>query len=642
MIKLLLVSLALICATVMIHGVGTFQSIRRIARLWSRKSRDVRPWRAEVLIIQLVSFLLLLHIVEISIWAAFYYFSRELPDYRTAVYYSLTSYTTVGYGDVVLTGPWRLVGPIEALVGVLMMGWSTGVIVTAILKTYTQRLPPELFGLTKNSNPTNLLQVALPLVLCMALLPGCTVGPDYVPPEVVLPDAWHQPLTEGLTAGQADFQTWWLQLNDPVLNRLLEEAVGGNLDLKTAAARIRQARAQLGIATGRYWPEVDGVGFYSRQRPSENGTLAPFLTDADEYSLYSAGIDAFWELDVFGRIDRAVESSEAFLEASIENYRDVLVILYADAALNYIEVRSLQARIQYALENIQIQQETLELTQDRYEAGLAPELDVHQARLNLADTESLVPDLRAQQVQALNRLDTLLGRPPGELEAELVKAGPIPPAPEDLVVGLPAELLRQRPDIRRAERLLAAQTAEIGVATADLYPTFSLFGTFALEARQFDDLGNWGSRTWSLGPEFVWNLFRGGRIRSNIRLEEGRTEEAFWQYQQTILLALEEVEDALVAYKEERIRMEALARSEEAAQKSVELVNDLYREGLTNFQNVLDTQRSLTRQQDQLAQSRGLVTQNLVRIYRALGGGWTVEGLQPPPNGVTEINYETK
>lgn len=642
MVKLLLVSLALTCITVLVHGVGTFYSIRWIARHWQQKPYARTTWGAEFLIIQLVSFLLLLHISEISIWAAFYYFSGALGDFKTAEYYSLMSYTTVGYGDVIVKGPWRLVGPIESLVGVLMMGWSTGVILTAILKAYTQRLGPEHFEHPKNRKSKG-LQMALPLVFYLAILPGCTVGPDYVAPDVTLPDVWHQQLKEGLSEGRADLQTWWLQLDDPVLNRLLEEAVTGSLDLKTAASRIRQARAQLGIATGRYWPEVDGIGFYSRDRLSENGTSSSVLTDTDPTSLYNAGINAFWELDVFGRIDRSVESSEAFLEASIENFRDVLVILYADVALNYIEVRALQARIEYALENIRIQQETLGLTQDRFEAGLAPELDVHQARLNLADTESIVPDLRSQQVQALNRLDTLLGRPPGELEEALVKTGPIPPAPEALIVGLPAELLRQRPDIRQAERLLAAQTAEIGIATADLYPTFSLFGTFALEARQFDDLGNWDSRTWSLGPAFVWNLFQGGRIRSRIRLEEARTEEAFWQYQQTILLALQEVEDALVAYKEERLRMAALARSVESAQKSVELVADLYREGLTDFQNVLDTQRSLTRQQDQLAQSRGRVTQNLVRIYRALGGGWSVEALQTPPtNGVTEADYETQ
>lgn len=492
------------------------------------------------------------------------------------------------------------------------------------------------------SNSAGYKTILLLLIEVILLVQGCRVGPDYKAPETTVPDAWSQQLTEGLTQGQANLQTWWLALNDPILNRLLEEAAVGNLDLQTAVSRIRQARSQLGIATGQYYPEIDAAGFYSRERVSENRFSAPTAGLIDATDLYNTGIDAFWEIDVFGRIARSVEASQAFWEATIENYRDVLVILYADTAFNYIEVRSLQARISYALENIKIQKETLQLTQDRYDAGLVPELDVHQARLNLADTQSVVPQLREQETAALNRLSILVGRPPGQLEEDLLKAAPIPPAPEELMVGLPAELLRQRPDIRQAERLLAAQTAQIGVATADLYPTFSLGGTFALEAHQFDDLGDWDSRTWGLGPAFRWNLFEGGRIRNNIRLEEERSQEVFLQYQQAILLALEEVENAMVSYKEEIIRLEALDRSVVSAQKSVQLVTELYQEGLTNFQNVLDTQRSLTQQQDKLAQSRGKVTQNMVEIYRTLGGGWSIDQQQNPAFQTMESDYESK
>jgi NodT family efflux transporter outer membrane factor (OMF) lipoprotein len=237
----------------------------------------------------------------------------------------------------------------------------------------------------------------------------------------------------------------------------------------------------------------------------------------------------------------------------------------------------------------------------------------------------VVPQLRTQRILVLNRLSVLLGQQPGQLDKELLTLNSIHDTPEELIVGLPAELLRQRPDIRRAERNLAAQSAQIGVATAGLYPSFSLSGTFALESQNLDDLDNWGSRTWGFGPAFRWNLFDGNRIRSNIQLEEARMEEAMIQYEQTILLALEEVEDAMVSFQEEKTRLAALERSVAAADKSVELSRELYTNGLTDFQNVLDMERALTRQQDSMAASRGLVFQNLVRLYKALGGGWSAE-----------------
>ncbi|MEN6307809.1 MAG: efflux transporter outer membrane subunit [Anaerohalosphaeraceae bacterium] len=463
------------------------------------------------------------------------------------------------------------------------------------------------------------------LMFGMVLLAGCKVGPDYKAPEVVMSDAWHQQITQGLAQGQADYQTWWVQLNDPILNDLIDKATEDNLDVKTAVSRIQQARALLGIATGEYYPQVDATGFYSRDRESKNGLNAPTTGDPDQTNLHNIGAGAIWEADVFGRISRSVESSQATLEASVENYRDVLVVLYSDIAQNYIELRALQARIQYAQDNIKLQQGTLKLTQDRFDAELVPELDVQQARFNLANTESLVPDLRSQQVQALNRLSVLLGQSAGQINAELMKPAAVPSMPKEVLVGLPAELLRQRPDIRRAERALAAQTAQIGVATADLYPSFSLSGTLALEAQRIDDVGEWNSRTWGFGPGFRWTIFDGGRIRNNILFEEAKAQETLNLYKQTILLAVEEVENAMVSYQEEQVKYEALDRSVVASQKSVELVNDLYMNGLTDFQNVLDMERFLSQQQDKLAQSRGTVVKNLVRVYKALGGGWSAQ-----------------
>ncbi|MHC4438480.1 MAG: efflux transporter outer membrane subunit [Planctomycetota bacterium] len=458
------------------------------------------------------------------------------------------------------------------------------------------------------------------------LFSGCQVGPDYVRPEYSVPDQWHQKAVQGLQDGSADLQTWWKVFNDPVLENLIHRSCSENLNLQIAYARVMESRAMLGVASGQYWPNVDAVGNYSRSRASENGLLAGLPVNVtDELNLHSVGIDSSWEIDVFGRISRSVESAQASMEASIENYRDVLVSLYSQVALSYIDMSSIQTRIRYAQNNIKLQQDTLELTRKRREADLVPELDVQQAELVLASTESTIPALRQSEAQAIHRLSVLLGQPPAFLYEELLTASNIPDVPKDITVGLPAELLRQRPDIRRAERVLAAQTAEIGVATAGLYPAFSLSGTFALEAQQIDDIGDWDSRTWGFGPSMRWNLFDGDRIRSSIKVQQAQAEQVMVDYERTILLALEEVENSMVAFTEERQRVEALERSVSAAQKSVELVKSLYEIGLTDFQNVLDMQRALTTQQDQLAQSEGRVAKNLVSIYTALGGGWFVD-----------------
>lgn len=463
------------------------------------------------------------------------------------------------------------------------------------------------------------LAVLTSLSLCS--LSGCQVGPDYVRPDTKVPDQWHQTAVEGLADGSANLQTWWTVFDDATLQELIEQAQGENLDLKNAYARVNEARALLGVAAGEHWPSVDATGFYSRDRASKNG-LTP---GAGKTNLHSVGLDSSWEVDVFGRISRSVESAQATLEASEENYRDVLVSLYSDVAQSYIDVRSLQERIRYAKNNVNAQRKTLNLTKNRREAGLVPQLDVHQAELILASTESTIPVLRQNESQAIHRLGVLVGQPPAALYEKLTIAGDIPDAEEEVVVGLPTELLRQRPDIRRAERNLASQTADIGVATAALYPSFSLSGTFALEARHLDDTGDWESRAWGFGPSMRWNLFDGDRIRSNIKVQEAQAEQAMIQYEQTVLLALEDVENAMVSYAEEKDRFESLGRTVIAAEKSVELVQTLYENGLTDFQNVLDMQRSLTLQQDLFAESEGQVAKNLVAIYTSLGGGWSTD-----------------
>ncbi len=458
-------------------------------------------------------------------------------------------------------------------------------------------------------------------VLGMVFSPGCiTVGPDYVPPEQAMPDAWHQELVRDLAEGETSMKTWWKSLNDPILNNLIERASSGNLDLQEAAARVMEAEALRGISAGERFPDINGFGDMERSRTSED--FPPPTGKRNDY-IYALGLDTSWEIDFWGRIRRLVESADAGIQASIEAYRDVQVLLFAEVALNYVEVRTLQARIDFAENNVKTQRESLEITKARLNAEIVGELDVRQAELNLASTEAFIPVLRSRMLQAINRLGVLLGEFPSALYEELIDPMPIPQPTESITMSMPADLLRQRPDIRRAERELAAQTARIGVATSELYPRFFLLGDFGFGGSS--DIFDYDKRSWSIGPSFRWNIFDGGRVRNFIRVEDALTEQALVRYEKTVLDALEEVENSLISYTEEIKRRGYLEDSVEAAQKSVDLVKTLYITGLTDFQNVLDMERSLFSQQDDFASSKGNVTQNMIRIYRALGGGWERE-----------------
>ena len=474
------------------------------------------------------------------------------------------------------------------------------------------------------------------IILTSALPTGCVlfgpVGPDYVPPAPELPDRWHQELLRGIESGEAELRTWWTAFRDPTLDGLIERADDGNLDLAQAVGRIQEARAFLGLARGELMPDVDGAGAAQRSRESENvfGAISPPGKRTDTF--YQLGIDSSWEIDLWGRILRSVEASEGSLQASIEDYRDVRVSLYADVAATYVDVRSLQARLAFALGNVETQRASLKLTGDRRDAGIGSDLEVAQAEQNLARTEAFVPVLRIQLAAAIHRLGVLLGLPPASLYAEVGAVAPVPTPPDAVLVDLPGELVRQRPDIRRAERLLAAQTARIGVATGDLYPRFSLTGFFAFESLISSKTLEADSAAYSFGPAFRWNLFDGGRVRSAIRVEDARTEQALAFYEQTVLQGLEDVENSVVSYVQERERADALLRSADASRQAVKLVNVLYRAGLTDFQNVLDSERSLFEREDELAESQGLAVKNLIRIYRALGGGWGLpSGTAPGP-----------
>lgn len=488
------------------------------------------------------------------------------------------------------------------------------------MKARDRKIPKRKMDYMRKANTVRLL-MKLSSAFIFLMISGCAaVGPDYVPPATQAPKAWHTDLKDGLSAEKTNPKTlakWWTTLNDPVLSRLIERAVAGNLDLKEAESRVRQARADRHISKAGLFPTVDvgGSVIKSRSSGSRGG--------GSESDLYSTGFDASWELDIFGGVRRSVEAAEANLEASEEDLRDVLVSLLAEVALNYIEVRTFQTRLDVAEKNLDAQQETYELAQFRYQAGLTSELAVQQAKYNMESTRSQIPNLRTGINEAMNRLAVLLGRNPGTVHAELEASRPIPVAPLEIAVGVPAEVLRRRPDVRRAERQLAAQTAKIGVATADLYPKFRLLGSIGLDAMSPEDILSYGSRTSSIGPSVSWPVFDAGAIRSNIEIQSALQEQALIRYESAIFTALEEVENGLKAYGEEQNRRQSLQEAAEAAQNAVVLSEQQYQAGLTDFNGVLDAQRSLLSFQDQLAQSEGTITSNLVRLYKALGGGWT-------------------
>lgn len=482
------------------------------------------------------------------------------------------------------------------------------------VKTFKNNTDPKQTGLC------GVIQ-SMVLHLSLVILTGCAaVGPNYVPPRFDVQDTWNTEFKKGLTGELPDPETmarWWSTLNDPVLSDIMEMAASENFDLKEAEARIREARGRRGISETRLFPAVDTSGAYTHGRSSENAGTGT------ESKLYSAGFDAGWELDIFGGVRRSVEAADAELQATEEDFNHVLVSLLAETALNYVDARTFQTRIMVAEANLKTQEETYNLTRFRFEAGLIDELPVKQALFNMENTRSLIPTLRAGLEASLNRLAILTGQQPGAMHDKLDFSGNIPVPPLQLAVGVPAETIRHRPDIRRAERRLAAQSARVGVAVADLYPKFSLSGSIGLESVSSTDFFNTGSHAWRIGPAIVWNVFDAGAIRRNIDVQSALQEQALIQYESALLNALEEVENALVAYSEEQIRRESLVKATEAARQAAVLSQNRFDAGLSDFNNVLDSQRSLLSFQDQLARSDGDVIGNLIRLYKALGGGWT-------------------
>lgn len=461
---------------------------------------------------------------------------------------------------------------------------------------------------------------------------GCanipSVGPDYHKPETKAPARWNEPLAGGETNSATATAAWWKNFHDAELNLLIERAACSNLDLRIAQSRVREARAQYSGAFADFWPTVDAAGGYSRVRAPEHAPVlsAMHLPPGSSYEddFHAGGFDASWEIDVFGGKRRAVEAAKAHLSGAEFGQRDVLVTLLGEVARNYVELRGYQKRLAIANQNIEAQEKSLAITQNRFTNGLATDLDVQQALTVLSTTRAAVPTLESLVQTTAHRIEVLLGQQPGTLQTELAEAAPIPAQPPQVPVGLPSELMLRRPDVSRAERQLAAATANIGVAKSDLFPKFYLTGLAGLESASADDWFTSGSRFWSVGPTVQWRIFDAGRIRANIKVKNAQQEQALAAYEQTVLTAFEEVENNLVLYAKEQVRRRSLQDAVNASQKSLDTANRLYASGLTDFIHVLDAERSLYSAQDSLAQSDRTVSANLIALYKSLGGGWEI------------------
>jgi multidrug efflux system outer membrane protein len=450
------------------------------------------------------------------------------------------------------------------------------------------------------------------------LITGCAVGPDYHAPQTKVPAAWTGVTNTAdntvsiATTNTAQLAQWWQSFQDPMLTSLVQEALRTNLDVQLAEASLRQARASRGIIAGGLWPGLTATAGYSRvgagAGPSQNS--------------FQTGLDALWELDIFGGTRRNVESADAGIQAAKENIRDVQVTLVAEVALNYIQLRSYQEQIAIAQDNLKAQEHTASLTRQRVSAGFASALDTANAQAQVATTASVIPVLETSLRQNIYALSVLLARPPADLVDELSKPGPVPLTPPEIPIGLPSNLLRRRPDVRATEAQLHAATAQIGVATADFFPKFSLTGSLNYQSDLLRTLFSSSSRAWSVGPQVIWPIFQGGSIAANVRLQKALRDQAYITYQKTVLTALQDVENALVAFAYEWDHRKALSEADTQNRRALDLSMRLYTQGTADFLSVLVAERSLYSSQSALAQSKQAISTDLVALYKALGGGW--------------------
>ena len=499
-------------------------------------------------------------------------------------------------------------------------------------RQHRKRLTRFLIDSVRGYRVTSLFNQSMICLLTLAfLVTGCMVGPDFVKPDASVEDVWTQQEDPRIKTDAADFREWWKVFNDPVLNNLIENAYQQNLDLQVAGLRILEARAQLGVAVGFQFPQTQELNSSAKMIGFGQNEPNRALSDKFYYD-YQVGFDAAWELDFWGRFRRGVESANASLYSSYTSYDDILVSLIAEVARTYTQIRTFEQRLVFVRQNAKLQEKALEIATARFEEGEDSELDPAQARALLKSTQSAVPPLEAGLRQAKNALAVLLGLPPVAIQAILGPPKAIPTAPIEVTVGIPAELLRRRPDIRRAEFNAAAQSAQIGIAKADFLPQISLTGTLGFRSNvqggvgsnnaTFADLFSVNSITYGVGPEVQWPILNYGRIMNNVRTEDARFQQLVVDYKNTVLKALQEVEDGMVGFLRAQEQRELLAESVKSYERAVELALVRYTEGLSTYQRVIDPQRDLTEEQDNLASVMGSVVTNLISTYKALGGGW--------------------
>ena len=459
----------------------------------------------------------------------------------------------------------------------------------------------------------------------LILLGGCTMlGPDFQTPEAPVPQTWSEQDNELFKKpSKEESIAWWSRFNDPVLDRLVQTAYEQNLSLRGAALRIMEARAQLGRVQGQIFPQVQQA----------NGDLMTIgstgPSDNRYYNAASVGFDAAWEMDFWGKFRRGIESADANLLATMADYDDLLVILIAEVARTYVDISTLEERIRLAEKNTKIQQDGLRLVRNQFEAGTVTELDVLQAKTLLSTTRATIPGFQATLYASRHALAVLLGMLPGEIDALLGTTEKIPTIESDIAVGAPAELLRRRPDIRRAEMQAAAQSGQIGIARADLFPSFTLFGSLGWSAtdigdNSLGDIFDANSFSYSFGPAFKWNLFNYGRLKNQVRIQDARLQQLITNYQNTVLNAAREVEDGMSSIVFAGKEAEYIRQSIVSSQKSMELAMLQYEEGFVDYQRVLDSTRAVTLQQDQYALLQGKIVTSVIALYKALGGGWQI------------------
>jgi NodT family efflux transporter outer membrane factor (OMF) lipoprotein len=461
------------------------------------------------------------------------------------------------------------------------------------------------------------------LVFSTLSLSGCTMlGPDFQPPEPELPESWSESADFKKLSEKENIE-WWKLFNDPTLDKLIQTAYEQNLSLRTAGLRIMESRAFLGLVKGNIYPQSQQM----------NGDIMTIGTTGPSSNRYyngaSIGFDVGWEIDFWGKFSRSIESADASLFASIADYDDVLVSLTAEVARTYTSIRTLEERIRLAQKNSKLQQDGLQLVRHQFEAGTVTELDVQQAKTLLSTTLATIPNLQSGLQQTRNGLAILLGIFPEDLGEFLKTAGNIPTAKAEIAVGIPADLLRRRPDIRKAEMQTAAQSAQIGIALTELYPSFTLFGSLGwsandIGANSLGDIFDANSFSYSFGPSFKWNILNYGRIKNQVRIQDARLEQLIAGYQNTVLNAAREVEDSMTSLVYAQKEAEYLSQGVTSSKRSVELSLLQYEEGFADYQRVLDSTRALTQKQDLYAQIQGQIATDFIGLYKALGGGWQI------------------